>query len=301
VLNVGKLTGGPNAGQYYLDQIARGRDEYDHGEGQTPGPWVGASAGLLGLCGEVDGDDFLRLLGGAGRRNARANGVAGFDLTFRAPKSVSVLWAIASPAIGQQLRAGHDAAVEEALAYLERQACRGRRGTDGTVQVQGDGFVGAAFVHRSSRAGDPLLHAHVVVGNLVRGPDGRWTALDARHLYRQQKTAGCLTLETRRAKQDVPLDRLRLDWTSRAAEHGLTAGTVERLLGRSDARAAEVSPGVLEELTRRRSTFGRPELLAALAANQPAGGRVAELDALANHILAGPAVVALPRAAARPA
>jgi len=60
------------------------------------------------------------------------------------------------------------------------------------VQVRGGGFVGAAFAHRASRAGDPLLHTHVVVGNLTQGPDGRWTALDARHLYRHAKTAGYL-------------------------------------------------------------------------------------------------------------
>ncbi len=57
---------------------------------------------------------------------------------------------------------------------------------------QGRGFAAAAFLHRASRAGDPLLHTHVVAGNLTQGPDGRWTALDARHLYRHAKTAGYL-------------------------------------------------------------------------------------------------------------
>lgn len=43
---------------------------------------------------------------------------------------------------------------------------------------------------RTSRAGDPALHSHVLVANLAAGPDGRWTALDARHLYREGRTAG---------------------------------------------------------------------------------------------------------------
>ena len=49
------------------------------------------------------------------------------------------------------------------------------------MQVEGRGFVAAAFRHRSSRAGDPLLHTHVVVANATRAADGRWTALDGRH------------------------------------------------------------------------------------------------------------------------
>src|SRR5205809_307947 len=83
-------------------------------------------------------------------------------------------------------------AVGEVRGYLERNACRARRGAGGQMQVDGRGFVAAAFVHRASREGDPLLHTHVVAGNLTEGPDGRWTALDARHLYRQAKTAGYL-------------------------------------------------------------------------------------------------------------
>jgi conjugative relaxase-like TrwC/TraI family protein len=86
------------------------------------------------------------------------NAVAGFDLAFRAPKSVSLLWGVAPEWIRSEVCAAHDAAVREALGYLEREACRARRGTDGVIQVQGRGFVGAAFVHSTSRTGDPLLH-----------------------------------------------------------------------------------------------------------------------------------------------
>jgi conjugative relaxase-like TrwC/TraI family protein len=113
---------------------------------------VGAAAPLLGWSGEVDGDDFTNLLAGADLRKPRVTGVAGFDLTCRAPKSVSVLWAVAPADVAGELRARHEAAVAEALGYLEREACHGRRGTDGVVQVPGAGFVGAAFVHRSSCA-----------------------------------------------------------------------------------------------------------------------------------------------------
>jgi len=91
--------------------------------------------------------------------------VAGFDLTFRAPKSVSVLWGVADPAVARELGAAHDAAVDAALGYVEREACWGRRGAGGVVQVRGGGLVAAAFRYRASRDGDPLLHTHVVTGN----------------------------------------------------------------------------------------------------------------------------------------
>jgi conjugative relaxase-like TrwC/TraI family protein len=58
--------------------------------------------------------------------------------------------------------------------------------------LPGSGFVAAAFRHRTSRAGDPQLHTHVLVANMTRGADGRFSALDGQQLYAQAKTAGTL-------------------------------------------------------------------------------------------------------------
>lgn len=91
--------------------------------------------------------------------------VAGFDLTFSAPKSVSVLFAIDDETVALALLASHERAVGVALAYLEREACWTRRGRDGVERVHGGGFVAASYRHRMSRAGDPQLHTHVVVAN----------------------------------------------------------------------------------------------------------------------------------------
>ena len=98
----------------------------------------------------------------------------------------------------------HDVAVREALTVFETNAS-GRRGHGGPEIVAGDGFVAAAFRHRTSRAGDPHLHRHVVVANLVRRPNDRWTALDARPLYRWSKSVGylCLTCGSRRPRRCV--------------------------------------------------------------------------------------------------
>lgn len=372
MLSIGKLAAGPGAGRYYVEQVAQGREDYYAGEGEAPGTWVGRGAVLLGLRGEVTEGSIGWLLGGRDpgssallRRPLASGAVAGFDLTFRAPKSVSILFGIADPAVSGEVCAAHERAVTEALEYLDRQACRARRGHGGVLQVPGDGFVAAAFRHRSSRAGDPLLHTHVVVANGTRGPDGRWTALDGRPLYSHAKTAGYLyqavlrgelterlgvrwsavengtadikgvprgviahfsrrrleiveymrergehsaraaqvaTLETRRRKEyGVPAERLRDEWRARAAEHGLDARRVRRLLhlvrSRSPdpQRVAEVAARMLgaKGLTRDRSMFRRRDVLQALAQAAHPGASIAQLEAQADAVIGSDRVVML--------
>ena len=135
VLSIGKLATGPGAGRYYVEQVAQGREDYYAREGKAPGAWAGSGAAALGLASEVDEAAVGRLLaakdpatGEALRRPLASGAVAGFDLTFRAPKSVGVLWGIANADMAGEIRLGHEAAVEGALAYLEREACRARRG-----------------------------------------------------------------------------------------------------------------------------------------------------------------------------
>ena len=82
--------------------------------------------------------------------------------------------------------------MREALRYVEREAGVTRRGAGGSVAIAGRGLIGAAFRHRTSRAGDPQLHTHVLVANLVLGADGRWGTLDGRRIYAHAKTAGYL-------------------------------------------------------------------------------------------------------------
>src|SRR5215213_10011059 len=101
MMSIGKLAGGPEAGRYYIDQVAQGREDYYAGEGEAAGVWMRTGAALLGLTGEVGEDDLARLLegqdpsSGLRLRSARSpSGVAGFDLTFRAPKSVSILYGV---------------------------------------------------------------------------------------------------------------------------------------------------------------------------------------------------------------
>src|SRR5665811_1233677 len=110
--------------------------------------------------------------------------VAGFDLTFSAPKSVSVAWAVAGEATQGLIYAAHQRALEHVIGYAEERVFSSRSGAGGVVQEDILGVVAAAFDHWDSRAGDPQLHTHVVVMNRVQTSDGAWRTLDSRGLFR---------------------------------------------------------------------------------------------------------------------
>jgi hypothetical protein len=90
--------------EYLINQVALGIDDYYLGIGEAPGVWQGRLADELGLSGVVNADELRALL--LGRRPGtdeallgghRERRVAAFDVTFSAPKSVSLLWAFARP------------------------------------------------------------------------------------------------------------------------------------------------------------------------------------------------------------
>jgi conjugative relaxase-like TrwC/TraI family protein len=194
VLNIGKLAAGKAS--YYLS-LASGVEDYYTGQGEAPGRWFGAGADRLGLSGTVGSEDLRMILAGrapcTGEQLTGAR-MPGFDLTFRAPKTVSLLYALGdTDTVTGEVVAAHEAAVEAAVGYLERAACSTRRRVNGDIAgFAGKGLVAAGFRHQTSRAGDPTLHTHVLVANMTRTPDGRWGALDGRQLYVHAKTAGYL-------------------------------------------------------------------------------------------------------------
>src|SRR5208283_4534088 len=99
---------------------------------------------------------------------------------------------LGSEDVREQVRAAHEDAATAALGYLERNGARVRRTLargEARAVLPAQGLVAAAFMHRASRAPDPHLHSHVLVANLAPGPDGRWSALDARGLFLEMRTA----------------------------------------------------------------------------------------------------------------
>ncbi len=184
----------------YYERREFARDDYYEESGEAPGQWVGRSAETLDLQGSPERGQLGTLLkgvsprtgevlpGGRGRRPSNA----GFDLTFTAPKSVSVLLAVGDERTQQAILAAQERAARAGLDYLERHECFARRGTDGVDVVPAEGFVGGMYMHEMARSGDPHLHTHVVIANRVLAADGRWTAPDMRPVYAAAKTAGTL-------------------------------------------------------------------------------------------------------------
>ncbi|MGH3338394.1 MAG: MobF family relaxase, partial [Propionibacteriaceae bacterium] len=113
-----------------------------------------------------------------------AQAVAGYDLTFSPVKSVSALWAVADPHVAAVIERAHQAAVRDALGFIENHALYAREGPQGVRQVNVRGLVAAAFTHRDSRAGDPDLHTHVAVANKVQTLGGRWLSVDGRVFFK---------------------------------------------------------------------------------------------------------------------
>ena len=239
MLSIGKLGIGQEA--YYTEKVAEGAEDYYSGEGEAQGQWMGDAAAELGLHGEVDPAQLTAMLTGRSpldgspllaNKGVPAKGsVPGFDLTFSAPKSVSLLWGLGGPAAAHETSAAHHASVEAALRYMQREACWTRRGAGGAEFVPGNGYLAAAYVHRSSRNGDPQLHTHVLIANATQGPDGRWTRLYHPAIYEHAKTASYIY--EAHLRHELTL-RLGVEW------QGVRKGIAE-IEGFADAHLREFS------------------------------------------------------------
>ncbi|MCL5948064.1 MAG: relaxase domain-containing protein [Actinobacteria bacterium] len=155
------------------------------------GSWVGRGMAVFGLDGIVTPEEWRLMLSGrdpfGGNLSANQGRVkvVGFDLTFCAPKSVSLLATLGDTEVAERVVSGHVHAVSEAFSYLEEHglAVRRQRGhargfpdhiasnesvetSVGRVVLPTGGALGASFLHRTSRALDPHLHTHSVVANI---------------------------------------------------------------------------------------------------------------------------------------
>src|SRR5213596_1275654 len=217
VLSIAKLTPGQEG--YYERSVAAGLDDYYAGRGESPGVWTGRGAQELELEGLVHEGELGRLIRGVHphtekqlRTHPKARvitleridpltdersietkklaPVAGFDLVFSPPKSVSLLHALGDEETRRAVNEAHLSAWQAALAYLEDEACVTRRGKNGVFREHAGGLVAAAYQHRTSRAQDPHLHTHVIVANMARRPsDGKWRALDGEAILKTYRLA----------------------------------------------------------------------------------------------------------------
>ncbi|MDQ8044932.1 MAG: MobF family relaxase, partial [Patulibacter sp.] len=256
--------------EYFEKSVAKGMDDYYSGKGERPGEWHGRLATELGLEGTVSAAQFNALLAGldprdperlpslADPKNERK--VAAYDLTFSAPKSVSVLAVVSELPVRRELHAAHESAVRAALEFVQDEAARVRRGKGGLTVERAPGIVAAAYRHRMSRAQDPHLHTHVVTAAIAPGKDGRWTALDARPLYRMAKAAGTIYQAHLRAEVG---ERLGLTWREPVAGLAELEGIDQAVLDEFSKRRQALRKAALEQgLKLDDLTIGKREVLA---------------------------------------
>lgn len=190
MLSIGAASGG-----YYASLAV---EDYYHSGGEPPGLWHGRGTTPLGLSSQIDPKEFLTLCDGfspdgalltqnAGKENHRA----GYDLTFSAPKSVSVLWSQSDAETRREMQTAQLEAVRKALDYLEREAGWTRRGKEGH-ELERCGLIVATFEHGTSRAQDPQLHTHAVALNIGIRDDGTTGTLESKPLFRHKMAGGAV-------------------------------------------------------------------------------------------------------------
>ena len=189
MLTLAKVVSAESAATYY-----EGSDDYYSEGGRASSAWWGQGATALALNGPVDAGEFRALLDGQLpdgdrlHRGGEGPRTAGLDLTFSAPKSISLQALVGGD---HRLLDAHETAVTAALRYVEEHLAAYRSTSDGeTASVQSGSIVAARFIHDLSREADPQVHTHCVLVNMTQRPSGEWRALDARPPYEQQKLLG---------------------------------------------------------------------------------------------------------------
>jgi conjugative relaxase-like TrwC/TraI family protein len=206
------------------------------------------------------------------------NSVHGFDLTFAAPKSVSLIRALSDDIAEKVLATAHTKAVAAAMAYLHAHAGYTRvynRVTGNRDLQRLPALVAIAYQHETSRCGDPHLHTHVIVPNRQPRADGQLVSLDSKSLYHEAKAAGMIyqatlrhVLHAERGFEWSPVD----GHTGMAEIAGVTKDTIKAWSLRSTR---------LREWARNNLTIVDGELTAAQLAAAQKATRPAKPESLA--------------------
>jgi conjugative relaxase-like TrwC/TraI family protein len=300
MLTVAKIAGsGAAAYGQYLEgrtQAAGAGDYYLAGGGErveAPGRWAISerAAELLGVDAgrAVGAEQFQQLMavrhpatgeplraGGAG-----GSAVAAIDATFSAPKSVSAVWALASPELRGEIEAAQERAVDAALGHATEFVPMVRRRVDRETVVRETPaeLLATSWRHTTARAvpgraPDPQLHSHVVLHGAVRQGDGKVVAIESRAWLVHQRELGAAY----RAQLAAELHGLGFEiqaGTGRGGRYFELSGVPEGLLEAWSGRHRQVREQIDRRLTER---------LAELRARVEAGG--AGADAAAQRLTA---------------
>lgn len=260
---------------YYGD----GADDYYAKEGEASA-WQGNGAAELGLSGEVDDKRFRQLLAGNigdGQQIMRMSNREGtkdrigIDLTFSAPKSVSLQALVAGDA---EIIKAHDRAVARALAEAEARA-QARQKIDGKTRIETTGnLVIGKFRHETSRERDPQLHTHAVILNMTKRSDGQWRALKNDEIVKATKYLGAVY------RAELAHELQRMGYQVRHERDGMfeLAHMSREQIAAFSQRSAQVEARLAEKgLTRETATTGEKQLATMQSRNKKVATERAEL------------------------
>lgn len=259
VASVSALTSAGQAASYYE------ADDYYAEGGFAPSEWFGEAAAALGLSGEVDRGQFAEMLEGrvAGHqlgttRDGKIEHRPGWDITFSAPKSVSIMAEVAGD---KRLIAAHAAAVKAALAHVEQYMAATRVREGGEVGREETGNLAiATFRHATSRAQDPQLHTHAVILNATQDKDGNWRSLEPRAFYQLQKEIGAIY------RQELAHGAAELGYRIEAGKDAMfeIAGVPDKVIAALNQRTAAIDARLAERGTSREEASAAEKQIAAL-------------------------------------
>ncbi|CAH2605967.1 Relaxase domain-containing protein (plasmid) [Rhodovastum atsumiense] len=236
------------------------KDNYYTAEAEGPSAWWGAGATAAGFSGGVDAARFEAALRGelpdgtrlGTERNGEWQHKPGWDLTWSAPKSVSLLALVGGDT---RLITAHDNAVRVAMAHIEgtQVHTRVRHGGD-VALVQTDNLAAALFRHDVNRNQEPQLHTHAVVRNATRTEDGQWRSIESRPMLKAIKASG----EFYRAHLAAEIRRLGYDIVPGKDGTFEIAGIGQETLDRFSSRSAQVEARLEDKgLTRATASTGQ--------------------------------------------
>ena len=193
MLSISNVT--PDQGANYFKQ----ENYYSQEEAKEQSQWFGKGAAQFGLSGHVESEAFKNLLHGespdgkktlSGKKINPKKHRAGYDLTFSAPKSVSLAVLMGGH---KQLEEAHRRAVERVLELIEQRYAQARV-WDGKQQkhVNTGNLIVGQFHHTTSREKDPQLHTHCVILNCTQLENGKWRALSNEELYNNKMLLGAI-------------------------------------------------------------------------------------------------------------
>lgn len=263
MINLAAVGSASGAGEYYSQD-----NYYTTSELTEASEWFGRGAETLGLQGAVDEQAFVDVLSGKLPDGSEIPGVhgehrPGVDMTFSAPKSVSLLALIGRD---DRIFGAFRESVTATLGWAEKNLIEARvwdpAAKQQVVEKTGN-MVTATFLHDVNRNNEPQLHVHAVIANATKASDGKWHAVHNDQLYRNQHLLGAVHNAELRARIEA------LGYETTPARNPIDGSFEIKGVSREAIDAFSTRrEQILEALAREERSSPRERELAALATRQ---------------------------------